>query len=183
MLTVKYPNENLFRIRVKRNYLALGVPENKIKVDIILPCNGEKVDIENVDPKNRDIPFIIPGPGEYEIGGSQIFGSGDGYWEIRVEDWRLCYLGSEWEKPKARKVDQLGQLDLIFLNLIGNEKEAKKAEETVKRLSPRGIVFGYEIGKKFLDKIDREDIKPIEKVKIRQSDLTEEGTDYFALKL
>lgn len=182
MLTVKYPNKNLFRVRVKRNYFALGTPNKKIKVDIVLPDNGEVTNLKNIEPQNREEPFIIPGPGEYEIGGTQILGSSNGYWEIRTEGWRLCYLKGEWKKPDSKIVDKLGQLDILFLNLKGNKKEAKKAEETVKRLSPRGVVFGYKIGKMFLDKIDREDIEPITKVKVKQSDLTEEGTDYFALK-
>ncbi len=182
MLTVKYPDENLFRLRVNRNYLALGVPRNKVKVDIVLPCNGDKVDLKNIKPMNRDQPFVIPGPGEYEIGGTQVLNSGNGYWEIRTEGWRLCYLCGNWEKPSSKEVDRLGQLDLLFVSLEGAKKEAKRTEETVKRLSPRGIVFGYKIGKEFLDKIDREDIDPIEKVKVKQSDLTEEGTDYFALE-
>lgn len=182
MLTVKYPNKNLFRVRIKHSYFGLGIPENKIKVDIVLPCNRKKVNLSKVEAKNRDQPFIIPGPGEYEIGGTQISSSGDGYWEIKTEGWRLCYLCGNWEKPTAKKVDHLGQLDLIFLSLEGNKKEAKKAVESVKRLSPRGIVFGYDAGKEFLDKIDREDIEPVEKVKLKQSDLSEESTDYFGLK-
>ncbi len=182
MLTVKYPIENLFRVRVKRTYLGLGIPDNKIKVDIVIPRNGNKVNLNKVTPMNRDQPFVVPGPGEYEIGGTQITSTGDGYWEIRIEGWRLCYLCGKWEKPSHKKVDKLGQLDLLFLDLAGSKKEAKEAEEAVKRLSPRGIVFGYKIGKEFLDKIDREDIDAIEKVKVKHSDLTEEGTDYFALK-
>ena len=182
MLTVKYPEDNLFRVRVNRNYLALGAPKNKLKVDIVLPCNGDKFNLKNITPMNRDEPFVIPGTGEYEIGGTQISNSGNGYWEIRSEGWRLCYLCGEWKKPSAKEVDRLGQLDLLFLHLEGTKKEAKKTEEAVKRLSPRGVVFFYKVGKEFLDKIDREDIEPIEKVKVKHSDLTEEGTDYFALK-
>ncbi len=182
MLTVKYSEENLFRLRVKRNYIGLGVPENKIKVDIVLACNGSKVDPKVVEPVSRDLPFVIPGPGEYEIGGTQLASLGDGYWSIRTEGWRLCFLCGQWKKPNHKKVDQLGQLDLLFLNLEGSKKEAKKAVEAVKRISPKGIIFGYKIGKEFLDKIDREDIEPIGKVKLKQSDLSEDGSDYFALK-
>ncbi len=182
MLTVKYPNKNFFRIRIKHSYLGFGIPDNKIKVDIILPFSGKKVNLNKVKAKNRKQSFIIPGPGEYEIGGTQISYIGDGYWQISADGWRLCYLSGQWKKPTAKKVDQLGQLDLIFLSLEGSKKEAKKAVESVKRLSPKGVVFGYDAGKEFLDKIDREDIEPTKKAKLKQSDLSEESTDYFGLK-
>lgn len=182
MLTVKYPNSNFFQIRIKQVYLGLGVPKTKIKTDIILPYNGKIKTTNLVQPKNRQSPFVIPGPGEYEIDGTQIIGSGDGYWEIRSQGWKLCYLCGDWQKPTSKRIDKLGQLDLIFLNLSGNKKEAKKAEEGVKRLSPKGVIFGHNAGKEFLDKIDREDITPTKKIKLKQSDLSEESTDFFSLK-
>ncbi len=181
MLTTKYPSENLFRVRINRNYFGFGRPKNKIKVDFFIPDSTKKINLSNIEPMNRDQPFLIPGPGEYEIGGTQISSVGKGYWEIITEGWRICWLSSGWKKPDAKKVDRFGQLDLVFLNLEGSKKEAKKAMETVQRLSPKGVILGYKIGKEFLDKVDREDIKPTEKVKVKQSDLTEEGIDYFAL--
>jgi hypothetical protein len=182
MLTIKYPSENNFRLRIKTAYLFLGVPDQKVAVDIIIPGNGENLQMDKIEPKNRQQAFVVPGPGEYEIDGVYIFGPGDGYWEIGYEDWRLCLIGGKWQLPKEKKVDKLGQLDVLFLTLLGKKAEAKKVMETVKRLSPRGVVFGYDVGKDFLDEIDREDIKPVARAKIKQSNLTEEGTDYFALK-
>ncbi len=181
MLTVKYLHENFFRLRINRSYVGLGVPQKGTKVDIVIPGNKKKVDFSKVEPMKRETPFIVPGPGEYEVAGTQIISLTEGYWKITAEGWKLGYLCGEWEKPDTKIVDQMGQLDLLFLNLAGDKKEAKKAEETVKRVSPDGVVFGYKVGKEFLDKIDREDIKPVSKIKVKQAEITEEGTDYFAL--
>jgi hypothetical protein len=181
MLTVKYPNENFFRLRVNRSYLGFGVPEKNTKLDIIIPGKGQKIDLGKIEPMKREEPFIIPGPGEYEVSGTQIVSLDKGYWRITTEGWKLAYLLDEWEKPSTKMVEKLGQLDLIFIHLEGDKKEAKKAEETVKRISPDGVVFSYKLGKDLLDKIDREDINPVSKIKVKQADITEEGTDYFAL--
>ncbi len=191
MLIAKYHGGNCFRLREGDSFLLLGNPNNKAKADIVIPNYDEKIKKNKVEPIKRDEVFWTPGPGEFEVRGVELESVGDGYWTIIFDGWRVVWAMDDWQVPDKKKVEKLGQADVIFLVLNKNKKRAEEASELVKRTSPYVIVPGInwddyqELGEgwanKFLDEMDREDLKPVDKLKLKRSDINEEATEIHLL--
>jgi len=182
-MEIKYFGGDCFRIREKELYLLLGKPEKKIEADVILPGNGAVID-KNVVSKKYETPFIIPGPGEYEVSGVEIWGRGDNLWRIRLDDWEIGFMTNGWQMFTEKKVDFFGQIDVLFLILPEGKEGAKKAVEAVKRVSPLIVVPGMAIEsqnklgdnwvREFLDEMDQESLKAKDKLLLKKKDLPEE---------
>jgi hypothetical protein len=188
-MIVKYLGGNCFQLREKDSYLLLGEPASQVDVDVVLLGNGKQLVKKLVSPKKRKQPFFVPGPGEYEIGGIEIFGQGDHVWQINFNKWQLCFMNQSWQMPDEKKVDALGQIDILFLTLLKGKTGAKKAAEAIKRVSPKAVIPGInrkdqdkDWAKAFLDEMDKEDLKPKEKLTLKKSQLSEETTDIYLLK-
>ncbi|MFH1706066.1 MAG: MBL fold metallo-hydrolase [Patescibacteria group bacterium] len=184
MIEVKYYGGNRFRIREKRAQIFLGLPESAVKSDVfLLPGGIGEQNSKNLIGKNREKPFIISGPGEYEVAGVEVWGGNNGYWLIRIGNWRFCFISGDWKVPDEKKTAKFEQLDLLFLTLKKNLVEVKDAVELIKRISPLIVIPGVDPSLKdpswkkvFLDAMDREDLKPQGELKIEKSDLPEETT-------
>lgn len=191
MLIVKYHGGNCFRLREGDSFLLLGNPKNKAKADIVIPDYDQKMNQKKVETVKRDKVFWTPGPGEFEVRGVELESDGEGYWTIILDGWRVVWAMDDWQVPGKKKVEKLGQADVIFLSLNKDKKRAKEASELVKRISPYVVIPGMnwkdydELGDKwahdFLDEMDREDLKPIDKAKLKRSDINEEATEIFLL--
>lgn len=189
-MEIKYFGGNCFRVREKELYFLLGRPDKKVEADVVLTGNGTAVK-KNLLGKKKKVPFIIPGPGEYEIGGIEIWGKGDSLWRIQLDSWKIGFMTDGWQVPNEKKADFFGQLDILFLILPQGKGEVKKAVETVKRVSPLIIIPGMEIGfqkelgdnwaKEFLDEMDQESLKAKDKLQLKRKDLPEE-TELVLLK-
>jgi len=184
MIEIKYYGGNRFRVREKRSEIFLGLPEAATKSDVFLLPGGEaEQDSQKLVAKNRQKPFVISSPGEYEIGGVEVWGGSGGYWLIRIGSWRFCFISGDWKVPDEKKTAKLEQLDFLFLTLKESPAEIKNAVELIKRISPLIVIPGVSPSvkdsswkKTFLDAMDREDLKPQEELKIDKSDLPEETT-------
>ncbi len=191
MLIVKYHGGNCFRLREGDSFLLLGNTRNKAKADIVIPDYDQKIKKNKVETIKREQVFWTPGPGEFEVRGVELESTGDGYWTIILDGWRVVWAMDGWQVPGKKKVEQLGQADVLFLTLNKDKKRAKEASELVKRISPYVVIPGMnwddyeELGddwtNKFLDEMDREDLKPIDKVKLKRSDINEEATEIYLL--
>lgn len=187
MIEIKYLGANSFRIKQKSSYLVLGQPSTKISADVFLLGRGGKKN-EKLSAQNRDQPFVVTGPGEYEVSGIEIWGGNDGFWLVRMGAWRICFVDQDWKIPDEKKVAGLDRIDILFLPLTGGGADAKKTVETVKRVSPLIMVPGtfssaddLSWAKDFLDAMDLEDLEPREKLKLERKDLPEE-TQIILLK-
>jgi len=181
MMEIKYLGQNAFLVKVKNSYLALGNSGKKIAADVAVA--GKQLsenDRNNFSPKKRDSTFIITGPGEYEVSGIEVWGGKNNYWLVQIGGWKLCFVNSGWEVPKDKQVDQLGAIDVLFLVLSGKKGEIKQAAELVKRVSTAIIIPAFaaddktSLQKEFLDAMDREDLKPEDKLKLEKQDLPED---------
>lgn len=189
-MEIKYLGGNCFRIREKEVYLLLGKPEKKVEADVVLVGNGAVID-KNILGKKRKTPFIIPGPGEYEISGVEIWGRGDSLWRIRLNGWEIGFMTNGWQISNEKKAEFFGQVEILFLILSEGKEGAKKAVETIKRVSPLIVIPGMEIEsqkklgdswvREFLDEMDQESLKAKDKLQLKRKDLPEE-TELVLLK-
>ena len=145
---------------------------------------------ENLSYNGKD-PFVISGPGEYEV--KEIFIKGFGsksvyddkdrintIYSVTLENMNICFLGALSDINLSSEVKEaLGDVDILFLP-IGDEGvlDAAKAEKLSVEIEPKIIIpmhYG-EVGqkdalKKYLKTAGEENVKAIDKLTIKKKDL------------
>lgn len=131
-------------------------------------------------------PFVINGPGEYEIKGVVVrgFGSESNYggkkglntiYLMTLEGMNLAFLGAhQGPLPPAAK-EALDDIDILFVPIGGKGVlDYEEAEALAVQLEPKAVVplnYSAEELKKFLKEAGAEDTKPQEKLTIKRKDL------------
>jgi len=131
-------------------------------------------------------PFVITGPGEYEVKGVAVrgFGSESQYggkgintiYSVSLEGMNLCFLGalSSPTLPAAAK-QELDDIDILFLP-IGDKGmlDYDKAYALAVSLEPKAIIpmhYGTADLKAFLKEAGEEKVAPQEKLTVKRKDL------------
>ncbi len=132
-------------------------------------------------------PFVIEGPGEYEIKGVAVrgfatpsnYGGNEGIntiYSVALEGMNLCFLGAlgSAELPPGAKAE-LDGIDVLFLPVGGNGVlEHAPAYKLAVQLEPKVIIpMHYDAGslKAFLKEAGAEGTKAEEKLTIKKKDL------------
>jgi L-ascorbate metabolism protein UlaG (beta-lactamase superfamily) len=115
---------------------------------------------------------IIRGPGEYEIGGVSLIGipsfhdaeegrqrGRNTIYVIEMDGLRLCHLGDLGHSLKAERIEEIGNIDILFLP-VGeiSTLEVPQAAELVRRLEPSLVIpmhYGTEALKRPLAPLER----------------------------
>lgn len=197
-MVISYLGGQCFKVSQGDLTLAFNPPSkdsslkaSKFGSDIVLVSqNHEDFNgVENASFGDRE-PFVISGPGEYEVKGVAVrgFASETEYggqksintiYSVALEGMNLCFLGSlsSSDIPNTAK-QELDDIDILFLP-IGDQGvlDYDKAYALAVQLEPKAIVpmhYG-EIGSKdalkaFLKEAG-EDVKPIDKLTVKKKDL------------
>jgi L-ascorbate metabolism protein UlaG (beta-lactamase superfamily) len=170
---------------------------------------------EHFDHSNRDAikgePFVIDGPGEYEIKKVVIRGidsfhdneqgkirNGNTIFTILMDEIKICHLGDLGQKSlEADQLKAIGEVDILFVPVGGVFTiNSKEADVIIGQIEPRMIIpMHYKIAdvKSELTKLD--DIKPfcqdhnldpketVSKISIKKKDLPEEEPQYVVMDL
>ncbi len=132
-------------------------------------------------------PFVISGPGEYEVKGVAVRGFGaesnhggakgvNTIYSVTLEGMNLCFLGAlgTTQLPQAAK-QELDDIDILFLPI--GDKGVLDYDEAYKlgvQLEPKAIVpmhYSAEDLKHFLKEAGAESTKPQEKLTVKKKDL------------
>jgi len=152
--------------------------------------------VENTTYGDRE-PFVIAGPGEYEVRGIAVrgFGSESRYggehlntiYSILLEGVNLCFLGAQGSTnlPTAAK-QELDAIDILFVP-VGGDGVLDKAEayKLAVQLEPKAIVpMLYDAAslKAFLKEAGAEAVEPVEKLTIKKKDLEGKEGDIVVLQ-
>ncbi len=117
-------------------------------------------------------PFVIDGPGEYEVSGAFITGvqtyhdddSGkrrgrNTVYLVEMDDLVLCHLGDLGHVLTAAQVEQMSEVDILFVPVGGRTTiNAAQASEVVSLLEPHLVIpmhFRTEVAPLDLDPVDR----------------------------
>src|SRR4030042_450222 len=172
---------------------GLRVP--KLEADILLVTHQHK-DHNNVRAVSGS-PFLVDGPGEYEvkevsIQGIQSFhdssqgkdkGSNTIY-VIGAEDIRLCHLGDLGQKElTSEQVEQIGDVDILMIPVGGNFTiESKEAVKIMSQIEPSVIIpMHYSLPKlkikldaldKFLKTMGIKKLDPLPKLSVKKKDIS-----------
>lgn len=153
--------------------------------------------VEQVAYGNKE-PFMIDGPGEYEIGDVTARGWGiestyDGekhyntIYQVQMEGMTLVFLGALGEAEIDPKVlAELGDIDILFLPIGGGEVlDVPAASKLAVKLEAR-LVLPMHYDKKQLDSFLKEEGiqngKPVDKLTIKKKDIATMTGDVVVLK-
>ncbi len=156
--------------------------------------------IEQLSYKDKT-PFVISGPGEYEVRG--IFVKGfitrskydkkdciNTVYTMRFDNINLCHLGalSSAEEMTGDLKEKIGDVDILFVPVSGGDiLESSEASKVVLSLSPKVVIpVGFDNKKKeqlkaFLKEVGN-DVKPIDKLTIKKNDLSDKEGEVIILK-
>ncbi len=152
--------------------------------------------VENAAFGERE-PFVISGPGEYEVKGVAVrgFGSESEYggakgintiYSVMLEGMNLCFLGALGSStlPPAAK-QELDNIDILFLPIGGDGVlDYEKAYALAVQLEPKAIIpmhYTAESLKKFLKEAG-EEVKPIDKLTLKKKDLDGKAGEILVLE-
>jgi L-ascorbate metabolism protein UlaG (beta-lactamase superfamily) len=141
--------------------------------------------IENASFGERE-PFVIQGPGEYEVKEVAVRGFGvpaeygkkktiNTIYSVSLDGMNLCFMGAlqSADLPATAK-QELDEIDILFLPIGKETLEQSEGYKLAVRLEPRVIIpMQYEAGelKSFLKEAGAEGTKAVEKLTVKRKDL------------
>jgi len=209
-MVITYNNGECVKISQGDLTLAFNPPtkESSIKVakfgsDIVL-ISFTHPDFNGVDTASLGdkTPFVISGPGEYDVKGVTVRGFGsiatyDGktsvntIYSVSLDGFSLCFLGalSAEDLPQEAK-QEIDDIDVLFLP-IGGEGVLNYATayKLAVKLGPKLIIpihYGS-VGQKdalklFLKEAGAEDIKPVDRLTIKRKDVEGKEAEIVVLE-
>ena len=183
----------------------IGLKLPKIEGDIVLSTHSH-YDHNNIKAINGN-PFVIEGPGEYEVKG--VFVQGIPAWHdekqgtlrgsntiytIDVEELRLCHLGDFGQAElSSEQLEKIGDVDVLMIPVGGVYTiDAKGALKIMSQIEPKiTIPMHYGLPKlkvkleavdKFLKAVGIKALEPEPKLSIKKKDISEEEAKVIVLK-
>jgi L-ascorbate metabolism protein UlaG (beta-lactamase superfamily) len=106
---------------------------------------------------NGEKPFIVDGPGEYEINGVFVYGieaprlgkkegskEAHTIWRIETEGMSLAHLGAMNRELTSDELGQLPSIDILMIPVGGNDVMTQKmAMSTIEKIEPRIVIPMY----------------------------------------
>ncbi len=156
---------------------------------------------ENTSRGDRE-PFVVTGPGEYEIGGIFIRGflSKSKYvgeeklntiYLMNLENMNLCFLGALGNPSSLddETTEAIDDIDILFVPIGGSGVlDPAEAYKIAVKLEPKIIIpmhYGDELNKNalktFLKEGGEESVKPVDKLTIKKKDLEGKEGDIVVL--
>ena len=182
------------------------VPPRQLSANVLL-ISHQHDDHNNTSTISGE-PFIIDGPGEYEIKGVMINGifsyhdNSEGaergintIYKIDLENIKICHLGDFGQKKLTdEQIDAIGDVDILMVPVGGIYTiDGSEAADVVNQIEPKIVIpMHYKIVDlnidlnsvdKFLKEIGAGDKEPMDKLTIKKKDLPVEGMDIVVLKV
>jgi L-ascorbate metabolism protein UlaG (beta-lactamase superfamily) len=177
--------------------LGLKLPR-KLSADILLVTH-DHFDHNNIK-KVEGSPFVITGPGEYDVKGIYIRGipafhdnskgadkGANTIYTIEGEGLKLCHLGDLGQKElTSEQLEKIGDVDILMTPIGGGGKtiEATEAVKIISQIEPKitipmhyhipGLKVKLDGVDKFLKSLGVKSLEPLPKFSIKKKDIIEE---------
>ncbi len=184
---------------------TIGLRLPKLEADILLVTHQHH-DHNNTKQVSGS-PFLIEGPGEYEIkevyieGLSSFHDDSSGkekglntIYTIEAEDIRICHLGDLGQKElTSEQLEKIGEIDILMIPVGGVYTiGVKEAVRIMSQIEPNIIIpMHYQIPKlklkldgvdKFLKAMGIKSISPLPKLSIKKKDILSEAAKIVILQ-
>jgi len=153
--------------------------------------------IENVKHGSKD-PFLVDGPGEYEIGSVVARGFGvkttydkveryNTIYQVKLEEMNMVFLGALSDPEIDPKIlGELGDIDILFVPIGGGDVlEVPQASKLAVKLEAKLIIpmhYDDVALKAFLKEEGNDSVKPVEKLTIKRKDVNEMQGEVVVIK-
>ncbi len=133
-------------------------------------------------------PFVVSGPGEYEIGTVTVRGFGvetiydkkthfNTIYQVRLEDMNIIFLGAVSTPEIDPKIlGELGDIDILFVPIGGGDVlEVPQASKLAVKLEAKLVIpmhYDATALKAFLKEEGVEDVKPVDKLTLKKKDVS-----------
>lgn len=183
---------------------AIGLKVPSAAADILLITHDHHD--HNNKKAVKGSPFLIDGPGEYEV--KDVFIQGipafhddshgkergqNTIYTLETEELRLCHLGDLGQKELTpEQLEKIGDIDILMIPVGGVYTiDAKEAVKIISQLEPRIVIpMHYAVPKlkirldgldAFLKVMGRKTAEPLPKLLIKKKDLLAEETKIVVL--
>lgn len=144
-----------------------GELSNRLKPDILIRT---KIPAAPIPHPINPTPFIVDGPGEYEIKGVNIIGLPGFNYLIKAEEINIGFIG-----PAAGQgLPAVSVIDVLFIPAGG------EAIKTIKQLEPKIVIPSAGKVEYLMDGLDQK-CAPQEKLTLKKKDLLSEGLKLICL--
>lgn len=153
--------------------------------------------VENVKHGSKD-PFLVEGPGEYEVGSVTARGFGvkttydqverfNTIYQVRLEDMNIVFLGALSNPDIDPKIlSELGNIDILFVPIGGGDVlEVPQASKLAVKLEAKLIIpMHYDDAalNAFLKEEGNGSVKPVDKLTIKRKDVNEMEGEVVVIK-
>lgn len=173
MAEIQYLGRSCVRVRGKEG-IVIYDPQRTTNdparltahVAMLSSADPNRVDAAVVKPLKEQV-FVVNGPGEYEVSGIMIHGTrtyrdangkeGRNYntvYVVQLDDLAFCHLGELGHDLTRTQIEELGEVDVLFVPAYAPLPPAKLAEIAA-AIEPRAIIPLYETTEQ-LDKLAHE---------------------------
>lgn len=205
-MKINYYGNSCFSIN-DGNFTIVTDPHDKVQSKL----KADVVTISQNSPghNNKDAvegePRVFNWPGEYEISGTHIKGIASFHnpkedveqkentiFKIELNGVNICHLGGLGTKMIPEQVEEVGDVDILFIPVGGKETiDAKKAKEVIEQIEPRIIIpMAYcdrddncELGslEPFLSEMGAKNIEPLDEFTLKRSELPDDASKIVVL--
>ena len=177
----------------------IGVKMPKVEADIVTVSHGH-FDHNEVGAVSGE-PFVVQGPGEYEVKGVEIVGVSSFHdtkegaergkntiYNLKMDKLNICHLGDLGQETLTEaQVEEIGNVDILLIPVGGFFTiDASMAVKIAAQLEPKIIIpMHYKTSDskidqlagvdKFLKEMGKENIEPLPKLTITPDKLPEEA--------
>lgn len=198
-MEITYFGHSCFLLRGKKTALVtdpysseIGLKLSHLEADIVTVSHGhdDHNDVSIVRGKTRKDPFLINGPGEYEISGVSIFGVATHHdssggkergkntiYVINMDGVRLIHLGDLGHLLSDEQLGEVNGVDVLFIPAGGIYEVISQTEPKIiipMHYQLPGLKIKLASLEDFLKEVGVGEIKPIDKLVISREKLPEE---------
>jgi len=153
--------------------------------------------VENVKHGAKE-PFVVDGPGEYEVGSVTARGFGvkttyegverfNTIYQVRLEEMNMVFLGALSDPEIDPKIlGELGDIDILFVPVGGGDVlEVPQASKLAVKLEAKLVIpmhYDDVALKAFLREEGNESVKPVDKLTLKRKDVSVMEGDVVVLK-
>lgn len=135
-------------------FVGLKLPKVEAEIVTVTHDHPDHNSVSSVIASDGGQPFVIKGPGEYEVKGISVFGVATYHDEnkgadrgkntvyvIEVDGVKICHLGDLGHKLTEEQLQEIGDVDVLLVPVGGFFTiDAKVAVEVVRQLEPLVVV-------------------------------------------
>lgn len=150
----------------------------RFKPDIILKHRYDLTPFGTRSMRPAGQPFVVEGPGEYEIKGVEVFGFPHGVYLVKAEEMKLGFIGAGMpaDSDAIKLVEELEGVDILFI------PATDAGEKIIKQLEPKIVVPASANPTALLKTFNQKPV-PQEKLTIKKKEIPATGMQIVILSL